>query len=144
MEKAGDFLLSFSVGEHLDASKVNDLIYALREKLAQPERQWVGLTKEEATEISLANRPYVIDMIAALEARLKEKNMTCPDCERNKYRAALWRAEAYKQAGHDVIERKWVGLTDEEYQTILGQLGDGGLLAFYILIESKLKEKNCG
>jgi hypothetical protein len=46
----------------------------LREKLAQPERQWIGLTKEEAKEISLANRPYVIDMIAALEARLKEKN----------------------------------------------------------------------
>ena len=40
--------------------------------------------------------------------------------------------------------RQWVGLTDEEYQTILGQLDDGGLLAFYILIESKLKEKNCG
>lgn len=39
-----------------------------------PQRQWVGLTKEEAKEISLANRPYVIDMIAALEARLKEKN----------------------------------------------------------------------
>jgi hypothetical protein len=38
--------------------------------------------------------------------------------------------------------RQWVGLTDEEYQTILGQLDDGGLLAFYILIESKLKEKN--
>jgi DNA-binding transcriptional MerR regulator len=37
-------------------------------------RTWVGLTKEEAKEISLANRPYVIDMIAALEARLKEKN----------------------------------------------------------------------
>jgi len=47
---------------------------ALRDRLAQPERQWVGLTKEEAKEISLANRPYVIDMIAALEARLKEKN----------------------------------------------------------------------
>jgi len=74
MEKACDFLLSFSVGERLDASKVNDLIYALRNRLAQPERQWVGLTKEEAKEISLANRPYVIDMIAALEARLKEKN----------------------------------------------------------------------
>jgi len=39
-----------------------------------PRRPWVGLTKEEAKEISLANRPYVIDMIAALEARLKEKN----------------------------------------------------------------------
>jgi len=63
---------------------------ALRDRLAQPEqelvtdcprcghccpqRQWAGLTKEEAKEISMANRPYVIDMIAALEARLKEKN----------------------------------------------------------------------
>jgi len=39
-----------------------------------PKKEWVGLTKEEAREISLANRPYVIDMIAALEAKLKEKN----------------------------------------------------------------------
>jgi hypothetical protein len=38
--------------------------------------------------------------------------------------------------------KHWFSLTDEEYQTILGRLGDGGLLAFYILIESKLKEKN--
>ena len=38
----------------------------------------------------------------------------CPKCEYNKNRAALWRAEAYKQAGHDVIELPWVGLTDEE------------------------------
>jgi hypothetical protein len=38
--------------------------------------------------------------------------------------------------------RPWVGLDDDEYQTILGQLGDAGLLAFYNLIESKLKEKN--
>ena len=37
-------------------------------------QRWVGLTKEEAKEISMANRPYVIDMITALEARLKEKN----------------------------------------------------------------------
>jgi hypothetical protein len=51
-------------------------VMALRGKVEQlkPLRQWVGLTKEEAKEISLANRPYVIDMIAALEARLKEKN----------------------------------------------------------------------
>ena len=49
---------------------------ALRGRVEQlkPLRPWVGLTKEEAKEISLANRPYVIDMIAALEARLKEKN----------------------------------------------------------------------
>jgi hypothetical protein len=78
----------------------HNAINALRDRLAQPEqelvtgnflkdaynamvekktrsqklRPWVGLTKEEAKEISMAHRPYVIDMIAALEARLKEKN----------------------------------------------------------------------
>jgi hypothetical protein len=41
---------------------------------APPQREWVGLTPEEAREISLANRPYVIDMVYALEAKLKEKN----------------------------------------------------------------------
>jgi hypothetical protein len=49
MEKACDFLLSFSVGERLEASKVNDLIYALREKLAQPEQEpvaWMVYTQE--------------------------------------------------------------------------------------------------
>jgi hypothetical protein len=51
-------------------------IDALRGRVEQlkPLRPWVGLTKAEAKEISMAHRPYVIDMIAALEARLKEKN----------------------------------------------------------------------
>ena len=39
-------------------------------------------------------------------------------------------------------KKQWFGIDDDEYQTILGQLGNAGLLAFYILIESKLKEKN--
>lgn len=40
-----------------------------------PQRKpWVGLTPEEVKEISLANRPYVVDMVVALEQRLKEKN----------------------------------------------------------------------
>ena len=39
-----------------------------------PKREWVGLTKEEIKEISFANRPYVVDMVVALEAKLKEKN----------------------------------------------------------------------
>jgi len=38
------------------------------------QREWVGLTKEEIKEISFANRPYVVDMVVALEAKLKEKN----------------------------------------------------------------------
>jgi len=38
------------------------------------QRTWVGLTPEEVKEISLANRPYVVDMVVALETKLKEKN----------------------------------------------------------------------
>lgn len=38
------------------------------------QREWVGLTKEEARELCVANVPYVVDMVAALEAKLKEKN----------------------------------------------------------------------
>jgi len=41
---------------------------------ATPQRTWVGLTKEERHEISLANKPYVADIMAAHEAKLKEKN----------------------------------------------------------------------
>ena len=40
----------------------------------QGEREWQGLTKEEAREICVKNVPYVINMVAALEAKLKEKN----------------------------------------------------------------------
>ena len=42
--------------------------------LSRVRREWVGLTKEEVKEISFANRPYVVDMVVALEAKLKEKN----------------------------------------------------------------------
>jgi hypothetical protein len=38
------------------------------------QRPWVGLTKDERHEISLANKPYVADIMAAHEAKLKEKN----------------------------------------------------------------------
>ena len=38
------------------------------------QQEWVGLTIEERHEISLANKPYVADIMAAHEAKLKEKN----------------------------------------------------------------------
>jgi len=41
-----------------------------------------------------------------------------------------------------IEQREWQTLDDAEYQEILAKLGDGGLLAFYILIEAKLREKN--
>ena len=39
-----------------------------------PQRTWVGLTPKEVKEVSFANRPYVVDMVVALEAKLKERN----------------------------------------------------------------------
>ena len=42
----------------------------------------------------------------------------------------------------EYTKRPWVGLTDEEYQQILIQHDGAGLLAFYNLVEAKLKEKN--
>ena len=77
----------------------------------------------------------------------------CPECERNKFRAAMWRAEAYKQAGHDKIERPWVGLTDEEvhqgfchveYETPndWNTDPDDWCQQFARYLEAKLKEKN--
>jgi len=56
----------------------------------------------------------------------------------------MWRAEAYAQAGHDIIERPWTGLTDVEIQECLDQ-GYGfnmRLDGFARIIEAKLKEKN--
>ena len=39
-----------------------------------PHRPWVGLTKEERHEISMANRPYCADVMAAHEKELKRRN----------------------------------------------------------------------
>ena len=67
----------------------------------------------------------------------------CPKCEYNKNRASRWRAEAYKQAGHDVIELPWVGLTDEEIEQLhTAWVLGGGFKQLCSAIEQALKEKN--
>jgi hypothetical protein len=71
----------------------------------------------------------------------------CLRCEHHKNRAARWRAEAYKQAGHDKIELPWVGLTDEEVSEIIDrEIGFnscwGTEEAFARAVEQALKEKN--
>ena len=65
----------------------------------------------------------------------------CPNCEYHKNRAARWRAEAYAQAGHDIIERPWVGLTKDEVETLSYQ-AEGNTWKAVELAEAKLKEKN--
>jgi hypothetical protein len=69
----------------------------------------------------------------------------CPNCEWHKDRAARWRDEAYKQAGHPLPEREWVGLTDEDFENAFQEtyiMGDSDLQDFAKVIEAKLKEKN--
>jgi hypothetical protein len=43
-------------------------------RAALAQRTWVGLTKEERHEISMANKPYVADIMAAHEEELKRRN----------------------------------------------------------------------
>jgi len=73
----------------------------------------------------------------------------CPNCEYHRKRAQLWRDEAYRQAGHPLPERGWVGLTDEEIWATISRIGTSdsdvnpyAKLADARAIEAKLKEKN--
>jgi hypothetical protein len=54
----------------------------------------------------------------------------------------MWRAEAYAQAGHDIIERPWTGLTEAEVFAVSNTMPYGDRFDFAQAIETKLKEKN--
>jgi hypothetical protein len=71
---------------------------------------------------------------------IQEYARPCPNCEYHRQRAQLWRDEAYKQAGHPLPERGWVGLTDEE----IVALDLSNYLQVVKIVEDKLKEKNNG
>ncbi len=80
----------------------------------------------------------------------------CPNCEYHRKRAQFWRDEAYRQAGHPLPEREWVGLTDQEMLECLKSVDVATavnlLMSQYEMpptfkvyaeaIEAKLKEKN--
>jgi hypothetical protein len=71
----------------------------------------------------------------------------CPNCEYHRKRAQLWRDEAYKQAGHPLPEREWVGLTYEDMVKLQKDLHDakGEMVlptTFAMAVEAKLKELN--
>lgn len=75
MDKAWDYLASYTVGERPNASEVNDLVFALERRLAQPERQWVGLTDEDMAELRRSGLHEISDKhFRAVESKLKEKN----------------------------------------------------------------------
>jgi hypothetical protein len=45
----------------------------LRSRLNTPEREWVGLTDEEYTEL-WGKKPFLLNFFRKIEAKLKEKN----------------------------------------------------------------------
>jgi hypothetical protein len=76
---------------------------------------------------------------------LEEQQITadCPNCEYHRQRAQRWRDEAYKQAGHPLPERGWVGLTYEEESDLIRLAHNHAGIRFYIqAAEAKLKDKN--
>jgi len=70
----------------------------------------------------------------------------CPNCEYHRQRAQLWRDEAYKQAGHPLPEREWVGLTGEDKQDWIKCMPwppePGHIMVLIEGIESELKDLN--
>jgi len=90
MDKAWDYLAAYTVGERPNSSDVNDLVFALESRLAQPKTpdvtpdvidcgQWVGLTIEEIKSLpswwpSYEDAPALIELVKDVEAKLKEKN----------------------------------------------------------------------
>ena len=52
-------------------------VYVKHQDVSNPpaaQRQWVGLTDEEISEIAIKNPPMVHEFARAIEAKLKEKN----------------------------------------------------------------------
>lgn len=70
--------------------------------------------------------------------------MTCPNCERYKQSASMWRNKAYELGGTPLPWKRdelWVGLTDEEISAVDWKQNET-LHDFVRAIEAKLKEKN--
>lgn len=65
-----------AVPEHWDSyyDKEYDALEALRQALAQPEREWVGLTDEEIDYIFGLAYADDMELLRTIEAKLKDKN----------------------------------------------------------------------
>ena len=69
--------------------------------------------------------------------------MTCPDCERYKKSAEMWRNKAYEASGHPLPwkpDELWQGLTREEFLDAVYGLED--MEDCWRAIEAKLRDKN--
>jgi hypothetical protein len=58
---------------HGGAKEQAAAVYELRQALAQPKREWVGLTRDEVLDIE-EETTHPLAFYDAIEAKLKEKN----------------------------------------------------------------------
>jgi len=58
---------------HANLDLFNKPIEAIRTKLAQPEKEWVGLTGREIVDL-FSDSETELEFARAIEAKLKEKN----------------------------------------------------------------------
>lgn len=72
----------------------------------------------------------------------------CPNCQRYKASASMWRNKAYEAIGKPLPwkpDELWVGLTDEEIKALpewFPSHETAAVLPLIRAIEAKLKEKN--
>ena len=106
------------------------------------------ITKEMLDAAKMPDTPTARKVLAKMldDDDIQEYARPCQNCEYHKQRAQHWRDEAYKQAGHPLPERDWVGLTDEEMltleETTTCTKDESWLRNLTQAIEAKLKEKN--
>jgi hypothetical protein len=79
MQMALDWFHWFQHGTNPNGAHVLEVEEAIRTRLAQPEKEWVGLTDEEVKILTTQNRtdfsrPPYEEFYRAIEAKLKEKN----------------------------------------------------------------------
>ena len=91
---------------------------------------------------TLCNRPYKALQEANEHAKFCGQAVPTQPVFRSYTTAATFELKDDDTQFYTNERRTWQGLTDEEYQEILKQHDGAGLLAFYNLVEIKLKEKN--
>jgi 1,2-phenylacetyl-CoA epoxidase catalytic subunit len=67
-----DWKLTTLLKKSWENHHIHEVIKALRDRLAQPKREWVGLTEEELEDL-LITIPWP-QVCRAIEAKLREKN----------------------------------------------------------------------
>ena len=109
------------------------------------------ITKEMLDAAKMPDTPTARKVLAKMldDDDIQEYSRPCTNCEYHRQQAQHWREEAYRQAGHPLPERGWVGLTEEEIKAFdtwhdnreeeIGWVNPSEIVAY---IEAKLKEKN--